>query len=604
MRGLFFGNRILYLVSLLLVLPILLTLYMLHVIRASESSLLENQKAKLNQAAYILDQKLAVSLDSYLASQGLAGRPPQEQIVALGAYVNEKINEVRGEQPEVHLGLYYAPLHVFFDGTDRYDVNFSLRRKKAFEDTIAQRASLAQTVGPEEGGIVEVYRPVIRDGKVEGVIRAAEYLSEVGFYGQRRHLELIAYAVIALVVLAGFGGAIYLFRDLVSQVQFIKRGLRNLEEDLSRVMPKASGELGEIVEGINRFARRIAELNLYTETMLAVIDEAIVVVDAQGRVVLANKLARELFSLPAGAEQQEAGGLAAMATPLAPYLERALKEEKESRDLMLSMGNGQKAPRHLLVSVLPLKTPGGQLLGAVVNCRDLTERMHLEEKVRRQERLAALGRLVTGVAHEIRNPLTTISCYIQHWLQDNRPSVQALSAVQREISRLDYLVEQLLYFAKPAEARLAQRDLNVFVRELVGFFREVHQSKYHFLLDLDVQLPPVWMDAEQMERAVLNIIFNAMQAMPEGGVITISTAYLPERQMAALSVADTGCGIPKENLVHLFEPFYTTKPKGTGLGLAIAYEIIQAHGGQIEVESEVGRGTKFTIYLPEAAGVR
>jgi two-component system sensor histidine kinase AtoS len=125
----------------------------------------------------------------------------------------------------------------------------------------------------------------------------------------------------------------------------------------------------------------------------------------------------------------------------------------------------------------------------------------------------------------------------------------------------------------------------------------MYQGKYNLLLDLEADLPPVWMDAEQMERAVVNIIFNAIQAMPEGGTISISTAYLPGRQRVALTIADTGCGIPKENLAHLFTPFYSTRPKGTGLGLAIAYEIVQAHGGQIEVESEVGRGTKFTIYL-------
>ncbi|SHE44737.1 two-component system, NtrC family, sensor histidine kinase AtoS [Desulfofundulus australicus DSM 11792] len=597
MHKFFYGNRILFLVTLLLILPVLLTLYMMHIIKNSELSILEHQKAKLNQAAYLLDQNLAGSLDNYLAEQGLAGRTREEKIVAIGNYVNEKINHVKREYPEVHIGLYYEPLHVFYDGTARFDENFSLRRKKAFEETMSQRKSLVQNLGPEEGGVIEIYRPFTRNGKVEGVIRSAEYLSEVGYYGKRRHIEMIAYSAIAAVVLTGFGGAIYIFRDLVMQVRFIRQGLKTLEEDLSRTMPEAHGELGEIVEGINGFARRIAELNLYTETMLAVIDEAIVVVNAGGEVVLANNLARELFALPEGFKGRMMGELFSGNSPLLSYLERTLKEEKAFRDLMLNWSNGDKSPRQLLLSILPLKTASGELLGAVINCRDLTERMQLEEKVRRQERLAALGKLVTGVAHEIRNPLTSISCYIQHWMQNKQPSTQALATIQREITRLDYIVEQLLYFAKPAEARLFQRDLNVLIRELTEFFQEMYQGKYNLLLDLEADLPPVWMDAEQMERAVVNIIFNAIQAMPEGGTISISTAYLPGRQRVALTIADTGCGIPKENLAHLFTPFYSTRPKGTGLGLAIAYEIVQAHGGQIEVESEVGRGTKFTIYL-------
>lgn len=597
MRRFFFGNRILFLVTLLLILPVFLTLYMIHIIKNSELSLLEHQKAELNQAAYQLDQNLTVSLDDYLTKHGLDGKTPEEKTVILGTYVNGKINEVKREYPNVHLGLYYAPLDVFFDGTNRFDVNFSLRRKKAFEETMARKTSLVQNLGPEEGGIVEIYRPFTRNGKVEGVIRSAEYLSEVGFYGKRHRIEMIAYATIAAVVLMGFGGAIYIFRDLVLQVRFIKEGLKALEENLSQTMPPAQGELGEIVEGINGFARRIAELNLYTETMLAVIDEAIVIINAEGRVVLANNLARRLFALPEEYKGRMFNELFSETLILADYLQRTLREEKAFRDLMLNWSNGQKHSRQLLVSILPLKTDSGQLLGAVINCRDLTERMRLEEKVRRQERLAALGKLVTGVAHEIRNPLTSISCYIQHWLQNNKPNVQALATIQREIARLDYIVEQLLYFAKPAEAKLVQRDLNVLIRELAEFFQEIYHGKYDLLLDLSTDLPPVWMDIEQMERVVVNIVFNAIQAMPEGGTISITTTYLPDQQQVAMTIADTGCGIPKENLAHLFDAFYSTKPKGTGLGLAIAYEIVQAHGGQIEVESEVGKGTRFTVYL-------
>ncbi|MGB9826053.1 MAG: two-component system sensor histidine kinase AtoS, partial [Desulfofundulus sp.] len=171
MHKFFFGNRILFLVTLLLVLPVLLTIYMLHIIRNSELSLLEQQKAKLNQAAYLLDQNLNTSLDDYLIKQELEGKSRQEKIVALGSYVNEKIALIHKEYPEVHIGLYYAPLDVFFDGTSRFNENYSLRRKQAFEETMAKGTSIVQNLGPEEGGILEVYRPFTRNGKIEGVIR-------------------------------------------------------------------------------------------------------------------------------------------------------------------------------------------------------------------------------------------------------------------------------------------------------------------------------------------------------------------------------------------------------------------------------------------------
>lgn len=592
-----FGNRILGLVCLILAFTILLSLYMLHTIESSEMSLYERQKERLQQAAAVFDQNLSKSLTQYLAERQANDKSRSEKIALVAGYVNGIINDLKEQYPDVHIGLYVADLDVFFDGTQRFHENFSLRRKKAFDEAIQSQETLLQNVGYQEGGIIEIYQPLVRNGKVEGVIRSAEYLSEIGFYNKEREVKSTIYALVGLVIAVGLAGAVLLFRQLVTQVQKIKNGLRLLEDDYNRLLPEAPGELGEITGAVNRFAQKISTLNLYNETMLAAIDDAILVVDTGGRIVIANNMAKKMFHLPERCLERNFQEILPKGSPFQILLDRTLNEQRDIRDLQVSWANGHNVQVYLL-STFALKDGLSSLIGAVLCCRDITERVRLEEKLHRQERMASLGKLVAGVAHEIRNPITSISCYIQRWQKQNNGDQRALATVHREISRLDSLVDQLLYFAKPAEARFRMHDVNSLVENVFSFFSEVFYGKYNLIKELSPQLPPAWIDPEQVERVIVNIIFNAVQAMPEGGSISVGTVLAEGGDFVRVSIGDTGCGIPPENLPHLFDPFYTTRPKGTGLGLAIAHEIIQAHGGRIEVESEVGRGTTFHIYLP------
>lgn len=594
-----FGNRILGLVALLLAVTVLLSLYMVHTIKNSEISLLEHQKARLNQASYAFDQSFGTSLKQYLTEQGADEKSREEKVEIVARYVNGVINEVKKEYPDVHIGLYVTDLDVFFDGTQRLNENFSLRRKKAFEEAIENKVGFVQNVGVEEGGIVEVYKPLVRAGTVEGVIRSAEYLSEVGFYNKRRQVEYTIYTLVGMVIAVGTVGALLLFRQLVNQVQAIKEGVHLLEYDYNRLLPDAPSELGEITGAINRFAQKISALNLYNETMLAAIDDAILVVDNDGKIIIANNMAHKMFGLPEDCLDKNFREILPKGSPFQVMLDRTMNEHLDFRDLQVSWAwaPGSHHVHEYLLSTFVLKDRPGNLIGAVLCCRDVTERVRLEEKLHRQERLASLGKLVTGVAHEIRNPLTSISCYIQHWQKQSSGDQRALTIVHREISRLDSLVDQLLYFAKPAEARFRMSEVNSVVENVLSFFGEVFYGKYNIIKDLSPQNPKAWLDLAQVERALVNIIFNAVQAMPEGGSISVGTSLTEDGEFVRVTLGDTGCGIPPENLPHLFDPFYSTRPKGTGLGLAIAHEIIQAHGGRIEVESVVGQGTTFHIFL-------
>ncbi|WP_347487957.1 two-component system sensor histidine kinase AtoS [Desulfoscipio sp. XC116] len=597
-KNVYFGNRILIFVSLLLVLTVLLTVYLMSIISNSELSLLEHQKARLNQAAYLFDQNLDGSLYDYLDGRHAESKSKQEQMLVMGEYLNEAIGKVHREYPEVHIGLYYKDLDIFFDGTQRFGENYSLRRKKAFDVVLENKNALTQSLGEEEGGVVEVYKPFTRNGRVEGVIRSAEYLGETSYYSKRKEIEYTVYSIISFVIITGISGAVLLFRQLVSQVENIKNGVKLLESDLNQTLPTAPGELGEIVDAINGFAHKISDLNLYNETMLATIDDAILVVDVHGRVMIANKMAVKLMGLPEDCRDMDYLELLPTGSPFAELIGRTMEDKNNFKDLHISWANnGNHNTLELLISTSLLKSIRGSMLGVVLLCRDITERLRLREKAHRQERLASLGKLVTGVAHEIRNPLTSISMYIQHWQNRHEPNQRALATMQREVSRLDAIVDQLLYFAKPGEAKFVQKDINVLVEDVLGFFNEIHQGKFSLIRNLKDGIPQVWIDPEQIERVLANILFNALQSMPESGTITVSTGYYGDAEEVFVSIKDTGRGIPREHLGHLFDPFFSTRPKGTGLGLAIVHEIIQVHGGHIEVESEVGKGTELIFYL-------
>jgi two-component system NtrC family sensor kinase len=274
--------------------------------------------------------------------------------------------------------------------------------------------------------------------------------------------------------------------------------------------------------------------------------------------------------------------------------------------------------------------------------KDLQDRMEELKRTQAQliqsARLAAIGELAAGVAHEINNPLTGIMGFTRLLLQevdDDAPIKEDLQIIDREAARTKDIVRGLLDFASQRETRLEPADVNEIVRSTVTLIR--HQAKGARVTikeSYDENLPLISLDAEQIKQVFLNIVTNAVQAMPEGGELEVVTAYLHQAQSpkpvssrtrrgvegqspkltegmdgidcVAVEFHDSGTGISVENLPRIFDPFFTTKEvaQGTGLGLSISHGIVERHGGRIEVESEVGQGSTFTVMLPVAEGHR
>jgi hypothetical protein len=241
--------------------------------------------------------------------------------------------------------------------------------------------------------------------------------------------------------------------------------------------------------------------------------------------------------------------------------------------------------------------------------REEAEQYH-QELIQRADRMASIGELASGIAHEIRNPLAGIQGAIQILAEEfpkEDPRKQVSDEIQKQIYKLERLVKDLLNFAKPVTRNYLPTDINELVDKVLSFFMTQRGKSVDIKIEKNFvpSLPKAMIDPSSMEQAFLNIILNAQKAMSRGGTFTVSTLALPGRkddgkevQEIQIVFEDTGIGIPGENLPKIFNPFFSTRSDGTGLGLSITKNIVEQQGGKIEVESQVNAGTKFIITLP------
>lgn len=249
---------------------------------------------------------------------------------------------------------------------------------------------------------------------------------------------------------------------------------------------------------------------------------------------------------------------------------------------------------------------------AILSYRDVTEERRLQQEVIQQEKMAAIGMLAGGVAHEINNPLGGIIAFTQLLLrrpaeQEEDPSLKSdLQEIEQAALRCKRIVADLLDFSRVSRERDRRLvDLKVLLEKIFPFIqREMRSLNVEFELQGAAEVPPVFGQADRLQQVFLNLMTNACHAMPKGGKLTIAL-HKDKGGGARIVVADTGVGIGKENLARIFDPFFTTKHpgSGTGLGLSISYRIVHEHDGSIHVESEEGRGTTFTIVFPPAPQV-
>ena len=252
----------------------------------------------------------------------------------------------------------------------------------------------------------------------------------------------------------------------------------------------------------------------------------------------------------------------------------------------------------------------GERIGKIVVFRDLTNIYKIQEEILRMDRLISLGKLASGIAHEIRNPLAGIKTTAQalgEEMSGDDSRREYLHRITKEIDRLNDLLKTFFSFAKPQNLTLVHCHIKDIINEIIPFLiKEIADKGIRFVESYHPQLPRIKVDKTQMHQVFLNLFLNAIQAMPTGGELKIQASPMISNSLKGVRqnfvkvlISDTGRGIPSHIVHKIFDPFFTTKPKGIGLGLSITYQIIKKHGGTIKVESQWEKGTSFIINLPE-----
>ncbi|MFM7805533.1 MAG: two-component system sensor histidine kinase NtrB [Verrucomicrobiota bacterium] len=384
----------------------------------------------------------------------------------------------------------------------------------------------------------------------------------------------------------------------------------------NRVKPgfldKALGRLGRLdPSGLQGVVQRLAQEREFLESLFDTIDSGILVTDERGRIAYLNRMATRMLGIPPEAGDGE------LVTRYLPDLDwdriAALDRAGGAGVFRTEFEVEYPRPRLLRLHARPLDGAAPGSSGLVLVLNDATEARQATSEAVEAERVHAMTLLAGSLAHEIGNPLNALHIHLQLMARevrklrrlDGAPGLSEtvdrldgfLGVATGEIDRLDYIITEFLQALRPTAPKLQAGSLNQTGLETLALLRpELEDRGLSVVTELASGLPPVFFDPAQLKQVLVNLIKNAMQATPPQGTITLRSGSTPEAVWMA--VGDTGPGIPPDQLNRIFEPFYTTKAKGTGLGLLIVQRIIRDHGGRIELESTVGKGTTFKLWLP------
>lgn len=592
-------RKLMFIFALAVALPLVVSGYIL--IHRAEQALNSEKESKLFGMARVLNGSLVGDFESLLPIEA-KNTSHDEKVRLLNIKLSGITEQIVLGNPGVGVGYYSKDLDsiITYGPSSEYNstVGQAIDKEHLGREVMAKGVSLAVRGKMVRGNILNAMVPMIRNNRVIGYAWANEMTENVD--NQIKKMEDLMYLALALALVLGLGISMPLANRVSNSIQGIIQGLLGLRTDLSYRIPETNGEFGEIATAINGMAQSLTDTRSHTEIIMESMVDGIITIDNDEKITTINNAALRIMGLNQEVIGNNYGSLFPDHAKFPSVLLETLNTGKNfiGYEVEFTRSDGTIVPISVSTSML---YNNKDILGVVVVFKDLIEHRAFEDRVRRVDRLAAVGELAAGVAHEIRNPLAAISGSVQI-LVDELPKDHSSrvfgDVVLKEVERLNIVIEDLLYFAKPSKNYVACVHPNVLVSDTLSLLspslkKELVVLERYF----DPAIQPISVDAELIKQVLVNLLLNAVQALPpEGGKITVITKTVVKG--IEIVVKDSGKGIDPESLPKIFDPFFTTKDTGTGLGLAVSNKIVEIHHGYIRVESKVGFGSTFTIYLP------
>src|SRR5690348_9523990 len=448
-------------------------------------------------------------------------------------------------------------------------------------------------------------------GEVRVIVDSALLLKEIQS-GLRAGAVVVLVALVLSALLAALVSGITLapLRDITAQLDRLSSGQFDVLSSEAKTVESSGDELGLVSRKISQVGQQLRGVHEIFSTMrenmnsvMAGLEDGLLLFTRDARAVMVSPAAEKFLGAPAG---EFLGRRVTDIFPPGHPLHDALHIEGEELSEITAEADLEtiEGPKRVNVSVQAIQEDG-ERMGALVTLRDLDSLESIDTQLKVSERLAALGRITAGVAHEVKNPLNSMRLWLENLKESlssdgDGSSQQAVQVLDKEIDRLDQVVKRFLDFTRPMDVRLEATQLADLLKEVLEIAKpQLEKSNILLAQLLPIDVPEVYVDRALLKQAVLNLVLNASEAMPNGGQLRLVLSRRGE--MAEITVGDTGKGIPPENVQKIFQLFFTTRPGGSGIGLASTFRIVQLHNGSIDFTSEVGRGTTFRIELPLAA---
>lgn len=559
------------------------------------AALIAEKEKKLAAVTHLLDEALGDRFNQPLPL------PRKRQIAALNHQLCEQTERIAHAFPGIGAGYYhrkldaiitYAPQAQYQD-----NVGVTIAADHPGREVMASGEPRVFSGKQVRGHILNSMIPIIRHGEVLGYIWANELSEDIRIQAERLDINILivlsAGLLLSLLLIVLASGRVS------ANIDVITRGLDNLAQDHTTRLPALPGEMGQISRSVNTLAQTLRETQTLNDLIIENAADGVIAVDKLGRVTTMNPAAehitgyplRELLGKPYSSIFTDTG----FDSPVLETLQQgtghvALEISFPARERTIEIS----------VTTSQIHNAQGKLIGALVIFSDLTARKERQRRQAQTERLATLGELMAGVAHEVRNPLTAIKGYAQILRQqDMQPTHQQyLSVILKEIDSINRVIQQLLDFSRPRHGHWQPVSLNQLLDECLILIQTAGvEARIEFTTTCDPTLGMIEADGELLKQVLLNMLINAVQAITTRGHIAIRT-FMWDDDHQAIEIRDDGCGIAPDCQKKIFDPFFTTKASGTGLGLALSQRIITAHHGDILLTSEPGHGATFTLLLP------